>query len=294
MENKSSMDNGGGSVKPNFLGIGAPKCGTTWLSEVLRKHPEIFVAHGKELVYFVSEKQFRKGERWYLDHFSKVTTESAIGEFSVSYLGGGAATAERIQEFSPEMKLIAVFRDPVHRAWSHYRWLQQLGKCNLSFVEALKNDRHIVNDSMYFKNLSCYFDRFSRDNILIIRYEDIKNEPMTVQQSVYGFLGVDSSFDSGITKKVIGKTIKPRSRFLENARIKMHTFFRTRGLSVFITLFKRLGLSNLYRQLNNDYSGARKISKKEYDEASTYFREDVDRLMNVTNLDINDWLVWKG
>ena len=231
MENKASVDNGGCAAKPNFLGIGAPKCGTTWLSEVLRKHPEIFVAHGKELVYFVSEKQFRKGEKWYLDHFSKVTTEPAVGEFSVSYLGGGAATAERIHEFSPDMKLIAVFRDPVHRAWSHYRWLQQLGKCDLTFSEALKTDKHIVNDSMYFKNLSCYFDRFNRDNILIIRFEDIKNDPLSVQQNVYDFLGVDGNFDSGITKKVIGKTIKPRSRFLENARIKVHTFLRKRAPS---------------------------------------------------------------
>ena len=63
---------------------------------------------------------------------------------------------------------------------------------------------------------------------------------------------------------------------------------------MFITLFKKLGLSNLYRQLNNDVSGTRKISKREYDEASSYFREDVDMLMKETGLDVNNWLVWKG
>src|SRR5688572_30664430 len=104
-------------IVPNFVGIGAPKSATTWLSEVLRKHPDVFVAHGKELVYFSSQKKFSRGEQWYLSHFTGVTTQTAVGEFSVSYLGGGRVTAERIHAFNPDMKLIAVLRDPVARSF---------------------------------------------------------------------------------------------------------------------------------------------------------------------------------
>jgi hypothetical protein len=48
---------------PTFLGIGAPKCGTTWLAECLREHPQVFVPEVKEVVYFSSDKKARARRR---------------------------------------------------------------------------------------------------------------------------------------------------------------------------------------------------------------------------------------
>ena len=277
--------------RPNFLGIGAPKCGTTWLSEVLRSHPSVFMVHEKELVYFSSSKKYSKGEEWYLSHFSNVKAETAIGEFSVSYLGEGEIAANRIKSFSPDMKLIAMLRDPVYRAWSHYRWLLQLGKYKGNFKDALVNcPADIVRHGLYYRNLLCFFEIFPAENILILKYEDIKNDSKMLQRKLFYFLGVDEKFDSGLANKVIGETISPRSMVMESLRIKTHVFARKNNLAFLITLFKKSGLSRLYRQLNNQQS--RNISKDEYLEAAKYFRTDVNQLEDLTKIDFSNWLVW--
>ena len=280
------------AVIPNFLAIGAPKCGTTWLSEVLRKHPDVFIAHGKELVYFASEKKFSNGDEWYLDFFTDVSNQSAVGEISVSYMGAGKVAAERIYKFNQDMKLIAILRDPVRRAYSHHRWLMQLGKeKSKSFLDALQKDPNIVRDSSYFRNLEPYWALFPKENILILKFEDIKNNGMELQRRVFEFLGVEANFDSGLTKKVVGKTINPKSRMLENLRIKTHTFVRKNNLSFLISLFKRSRLSSLYRKLNNkDNVG---IGKDEYLKAVLYFSDDVAHLSEHVSFDCSDWLVWK-
>jgi len=278
-------------VIPNFIGIGAPKCATTWLSEVLARHPEIFMAHGKELVYFSSEKKIDRGIDWYLKHFSGVTNEKAIGEFSVTYMGAGEITAKRIYDFNPNIKLIAVLRDPVKRAFSHYRWLIQVGKhMPKSFFVALKQHPYIINDSLYFKNLKPFFELFPEKNLLFIKYEDIKMNERDIQDKVFQFLTVDQNIGYSLVDKNIGKTITPKFQALEKMRIKIHKFLKRNNMASIITLMKRLGLSNLYRQLN-DTAELNKLSDEEYQKAIPYFKDDVIKLKEKMPFSVDDWLV---
>jgi hypothetical protein len=278
---------------PNFLGIGAPKCATTWLSEVLRRHPDVFIAHGKEIVYFSSEKQFSRGLDWYLKHFDGARSEKAIGEFTVSYLGGGRAVAERIHALNPAMKLIAVLRDPVARSFSHYSWFRQMGRdVPKAFLESLRRGDGVLRDSFYWQNLEPFWELFPEEQILLIKYEDVRRNSDDVEREVFRFLGVDEKFSSGLGKTVVGKTIVPRSQRLERIRIKAHAWARKRGMPFLITLFKKTGLSNLYRRLNNRNDGP-VITEQEYLAAVPYFAEDVKRLAARTGIDTGDWLRWR-
>src|SRR5437762_6880111 len=105
---------------PNFLILGAAKSGTTSLYHVLKQHPQVFVTEKKELHFFVKEHWYRRGMRCYARHFAPARAEHrAVGEATPVYLCHPAAP-HRIREHLPEARLIAIVRDPVQRAHSHY------------------------------------------------------------------------------------------------------------------------------------------------------------------------------
>ena len=111
----------------NFLGIGAPKCATTWLAACLSDHPQIFMPAKKEVSFFCAKKKWTGDYFNYVELFKDAKSEQITGEYSVSYLGAGEITASRIYEFNKNLKLIVVLRDPVRRSFSHYKWLKQIG-----------------------------------------------------------------------------------------------------------------------------------------------------------------------
>ena len=71
------MDENKEQIKPNFIGIGAMKCATTWISECLRYHPEIYMSSPKEIHFFSA--YYDKGLDWYLNHFQESKAYKAIG-----------------------------------------------------------------------------------------------------------------------------------------------------------------------------------------------------------------------
>ncbi len=121
---------------PDFLILGAQKAGTTALYEYLRRHPGITGPRWKEVSYF--DRHYARGRAWYRGNFP-VRDGGLVGEASPSYLFHPLAP-ERAAALVPGARLIAILRDPVERAYSHYQHELSFGREPLSFEEALERE----------------------------------------------------------------------------------------------------------------------------------------------------------
>ena len=115
---------------PDFLGVGTQKGGTTYLHNLLKCHPQIFLAHPKEIHFF--SLHWQKGKDWYLSHFNDATDNQVCGEFTPYYLYHPEAP-QRICSLLPDVKNIILLRDPVERALSQYFHSTRLGFETLSW-----------------------------------------------------------------------------------------------------------------------------------------------------------------
>src|SRR5436189_26280 len=121
---------------PDFLILGAQKAGTTALYAYLRWHPQVTGPSFKEVSFF--DRHYARGERWYRAHLP-VRRRAVVGEASPSYLFHPLAP-ERVARMLPEARLIALLRNPVDRAFSHYQHEVALGREQLSFEDALAGE----------------------------------------------------------------------------------------------------------------------------------------------------------
>jgi hypothetical protein len=117
-------------ARPNVFIVGAPKCGTTALSQYLRGHPQVFFCSPKEPHYFATEFPGYRAvtcEVDYLNLFSAAGPHhNALAEGSVYYLYSGQAL-ERIRRFNPDARIIAMLRDPVDLVYSLHAQLLYSG-----------------------------------------------------------------------------------------------------------------------------------------------------------------------
>ena len=142
---------------PNFLIIGAMKSGTTALYYYLEQHPEIYMSPVKEPNFFSSQERenaagavARIGN--YRDLFRGVSGETAIGEASHSYLYEPGAAAE-IRRYAPEAKLIAILRNPIDRAYSHFLHMVRSGTEPLDdFAQALQEEAAGIHKERTFQD----------------------------------------------------------------------------------------------------------------------------------------------
>ena len=122
-------------LRPSFLIIGAQKCGTTALLRALRLHPLVLAPVRKEIHYF--DHGYDRGPRWYRSHFpARRGAAYVTGEASPSYLMHPLAPS-RAAAFDPDMKLVAILRDPVERALSHHAMTTRKGQETLPFEAAV-------------------------------------------------------------------------------------------------------------------------------------------------------------
>ena len=159
------------------------------VADALAAHPQVFMAHGKELHYF--SQQYERGEQWYLGHFPARPEHRAVGEFSVTYMDRSEQTAQRILEFNPDFRFVVAVRDPVERAFSQYRWMKQMGADLPSFTDALERHPDLVSNGCYAANLDPYWRRFPDDRFFYASQREIREDPTQLCRRLYRFLGVD-------------------------------------------------------------------------------------------------------
>lgn len=196
---------------PDFLIIGAPKCGTTSLFEYLCGHPNLARPTRKEIHYF--DENYARGLPWYRRHFPVVAPGQITGEATTAYLFAKDAPA-RAAALVPDAKIIAVLRDPVRRVISHYWHNQRHGRLRVSFEryfeEALSPNqeretnqarqfiRYPVQWGFYKEQIERWFDCFPREQCLFLRFEDLVADSQAQTRKVFDFLGLpDAAIDTG-------------------------------------------------------------------------------------------------
>lgn len=206
---------------PSFIIIGAQKAGTTSLFNYLGQHPDIFPSFTKEVHFFDGGMKpevdtFALGESWYRAHFPAV---GELGDHRVAFEASplyifNPLVPGRIADLVPQVKLIAVLRDPVDRAISHYFHERRGNREHLTIDEALRAEEDrlapilrsrdyknevFINHSYkargrYGEQLERFFARFERENILIIDSDELFSRPGDVLRQIFGFVGVDEDF----------------------------------------------------------------------------------------------------
>jgi hypothetical protein len=216
---------------PNFLIIGAAKCGTDALCNYLAQHPQVYISPNKEPNFFIVEGQAEipyRGpgdretlERWdgwvsTLEHyqalFAGVGTEKAIGEGSTWYIYDEQAP-RRIHRYVPDVRLIAVLRNPADRAYSAYTMLMRDGRETLrDFSQALaaEDERvranweplwHYRRMGFYAAQLKRYYAVFDPAQIRVVVYDDFNARPADTVRELFRFLEVDDQFAPDVSTR---------------------------------------------------------------------------------------------
>src|SRR3954468_6264414 len=162
---------------PNFLIVGAPKCGTTSLYQYLGQHPEVYMSRLKEPRYFpsfglVPGTDLVRTRAEYEQLFDGATTERAIGEATPNYLHAPQA-AERIVAELPDAKIIVSLRNPADRAYSSYLGRGRRGVEKRPVQDAVQPGNYFFDASLYSDALARYFAVFGRRRVKVVLFDDL-------------------------------------------------------------------------------------------------------------------------
>jgi len=300
------------SALPNFLIVGAAKCGTSSLYYYLKQHPDIFMSPVKE-PYFFSNRSANPGRGPGDDLIAKIGVKSfddycrlfkksigkkAVGEASVDTLFLFERTIPAIQRYLGDPRIVIILRDPVNRAYSAYNFLVRDGREYLPFADALNQEEQRKRDGygwswryrevgLYSRQVRAYQEHFSRVQVLL--YDDLKVDTEALIRSVYTFLEVNPDFIPDMSHRYNVSGI-PRSSFLNALFVKpkrLHKAARTIGGAIlggdrWSRLRDRIRATNLQKPLPMDHEIEQQLR--------WFYRDDILKLQDYIGRDLSSWL----
>jgi hypothetical protein len=273
--------------KIDFIGIGAPKCGTTWLSTQLEAHPQIGFAPAKEVYYFADTtlrcfagqelRFFERGEAWYHEQFPPTNgTRTCRGEFCPSYLYSEEAAA-RIAAYRPDIKLLFSFRPPVEMiySWFWYNRNAVIGSIPKTFAEMMESP-YLRDLGMYARHLKPYLERFPAENFLVIQFDAIRRDPDRVRERTYEFLNVDPHFKPPVAERGKNAARAPRFPLLQSGAQRIYN-----GISALPVVGRALKssvvastLQSVYHWLNSKAQKYEALTPEERNQWEAYYAAD--------------------
>ena len=191
----------------NFaLIIGAMKCGTTSLFSYLAQHPQIAACQKKETFFFSANNCWNRGFEWYQSlwdwnpNIHKIALEASVDYTRIPTYPNAAERIASLGERA-NFKFIYILRNPLERIESHYT--HGLAQNWESTQKPLAEEIHpeLIEASQYSRQIQEYYQRFSAENILLVNFEDLKKEPLTLFKTIANFLQIDPDYEfQGLNK----------------------------------------------------------------------------------------------
>lgn len=296
--------------RPNLFIVGAQKSGTTTLATMLSMHPEIFMCNPKEpgyLAFGTSGYPYRTGtgepaaasdwvisdEAAYLQLFASAPNEARyLGEASTWYLAE-PGTAERIHAFSADPRIIVILRHPAERAysaWCHARRDDEEPLESFAAALAAESDRTAPSHLLryremghYAPQLRAYIDVFGSERVLVLRYEDLRDDAQALWQRCLRFLAINDGVAAPDAYRQ-NRSGMPRSRLLQ--RLLKHQGFKAtmkRLLPTPIAAWTKAQADRL------NLERFPPLPAGERAELVAYYHDEVTDLESVTGLDLVEW-----
>jgi Sulfotransferase family len=297
---------------PDFLVIGAPKAGTTALHAALARHPALYMSPIKEPKFFLSDgpPPTRGGPGdalTYREHvwqradyealFDAAPAGALRGEATPLYMHDRAAM-RRIHDLIPETRLIAVLRDPVERAHSNWTHLWSAGLEPIGdFVQACAEEPrrveagwasfwHYTGLGRYGEQLDYVFSLFPREQVHVVRYRHLVDQPTATIDGICAFLGVEPG--------VVGEV--PRQNVTAHPEATLAHRAVARALRVGAAAGRFLPgagsgavTGRLERFLQRNSRERQPLSWDQRQELIPRFESDLKLLENVLGEDFSDW-----
>lgn len=230
---------------PDFIIIGAGKCGTSSLQKYICNHPQVLAPHKKELNFF--HGNFNKGVDWYLSHFPSLCDDPHYftGEASPVYFHAPEVD-QRIHSLFPKIKLIVLLRNPVDRAVSwHYHQVKcgnSQKSAEVAIKEAIAKIKNLrdtdlahhggyIQESLYVYKLQRWFKLFSPEQLLVLKSEDFFSQPQTAMSKVFDFLGLPEyqsphykKYNAGLYMPIEANLRQTLSEFFQPHNQKLEQF----------------------------------------------------------------------
>jgi hypothetical protein len=230
-------------VGPDFLGVGVQRAGSTWVTNVLRQHPQVWMRR-KEISFFT--RHYHRGWGWYEKHFAGRDDRTA-GEFSVNYFYAPRPDSTHREFYPrwnprrkvqfwrelpsprhalarryPDLRVFVVLRNPVDRAWSHY-WYWRSRRAHsrkrvVPFERMFADDgRWIDTQGRYADHLAHWQQVFPRMGVFF--FDDLRERPAEFACELYRFVGVDPHFAPKTSERINARPYEPMPPELRRALV---------------------------------------------------------------------------
>ena len=295
-------------ILPTFLGIGAPKCATTWLYNCLDAHPEIFVSDVKETNFFVFDTIDGRLDE-YTAHFEEAFGARAVGEVSVSYISSNVAP-RRAHTHIPDAQLFASLRNPIDQTYSYYWHLQRqnfhgwdLERANQiqSFEDAFEHiPNQLLEPGLHYRNLQRWLQYFDRSQLHVLLLDDVKEDAGCELARLYEHLGVDPTFRPSSMRtgdQSARRGTSPRGPLVERVRQLLyyginrclyHPLKRAIGQYRADRLKEALRLRQIMEQLFRK-DGYPDMNPDTRDRLKEVFEDDIQKLEDFLDRDLSHW-----
>jgi len=273
----------------DFIGIGSGKCGSTWIYDNIVAHPEVCNKNLKELNYFSDlypEHEFS----WYESQFCKCQGDELKGEFSVTYLANADAP-KRIKKHFPNVKLIAIVRNPVKRAFSNYLHSIRKGdvRADLPFAEYIRDEDNLA-PGRYHEYLANFYQEFPKEQILVIVLEEFLQDIPAGMKQIYQHIGVkDIDFLPENYRQKNNEARNYRFLLLENALVRSYLWLSRKGYTRLVKWVIDSGVATVLRRINDSQTAPPKIDAQSQAFLNSYFMPHNKAFEHLIGRSVDKW-----